>query len=466
MSRRVSVLALLATLLLSGLAPATVAADNPALPLPDTMAAVGDSITQAASTGGTLGADYPNNSWSTGGNSNVNSHLLRLRAGGANPTATNLSVSGAKVVDLQAQMATAAQLNPDYLTVLIGGNDLCTDTVGQMTDATLFGDQFEAALDVLYTGSPATAIYVVSIPDAYQLWSLFKGSFWARFIWSSAQICQSLLANPTSNQQADVERRADVRARNMAYNAEMAQVCATYEGTCLYDGGAAFNTPLVKSDVSGDYFHPSVAGQAKLAAVSWGAGYAWTTTAPNPAPSAAFTFDCTGLTCDFTDASTDTDDGSVVAWEWTFGSTQQSPSHTFASGTHTVGLTVTDDGGAKGTTTRQVTVSEPSAAVLRVADLTGSAATVNRTTWNATVSITVTDTNNAAVPDATVSGTFSPGGAASCVTSAAGKCDVTVSLNAKKVTSTSFSVTGITGPLAYDSSKNVETSVSIGRPPG
>ncbi len=361
MSRRVSVLVLLATLLISGLAPAAVAADNTALPLPDTIAAVGDSITQAASTGGSLGADYPNNSWSTGGNSNVNSHLLRLRAEGANPTATNLSVSGAKVVDLEAQMVLATPLKPDYLTVLIGGNDLCTDTVGQMTDATLFGDQFEAALDVLYAGSPATAIYVVSIPDAHQLWSLFKSSFWARFIWSSAQICQSLLANPTSNQQPDVVRRAEVRARNMAYNAEMAQVCATYEGTCLYDGGAAFNTPLAKSDVSGDYFHPSVAGQAKLSGVSWNAGYSWSVAPPaNVAPSASFTFACTDLTCAFTDGSTD-GDGTVVSRAWNFGdgtgSTATNPSHTYAAGTYTVNLTVTDDDGATGNTSKQVSVS-------------------------------------------------------------------------------------------------------------
>jgi hypothetical protein len=42
------------------------------------MAAVGDSITQAASSGGGLGTDYPQNSWSTGTNGSVNSHYMRL----------------------------------------------------------------------------------------------------------------------------------------------------------------------------------------------------------------------------------------------------------------------------------------------------------------------------------------------------------------------------------------------------
>jgi hypothetical protein len=41
---------------------------------------------------------------------------------------------------------------------------------------------------------------------------------------------------------------------------------------CHFDGNAAFNNPGATSNVSTiDYFHPSIAGQAKLAAVAWNA---------------------------------------------------------------------------------------------------------------------------------------------------------------------------------------------------
>src|SRR5207249_3377554 len=70
--------------------------------------------------------------------------------------------------------------------------------------------------------------------------------------------------------------------------------------------------------------------------------------APNQPPSAAFTFNCTGLGCSFSDQSSDPD-GSVTSWQWTFGdgttgSTAQNPSHTYsAAGSYTVTLTVKDN---------------------------------------------------------------------------------------------------------------------------
>jgi len=81
----------------------------------------------------------------------------------------------------------------------------------------------------------------------------------------------------------------------------------------------------------------------------------------NQPPTASFTYTTSDLTAYFTDTSTDSD-GSIVAWSWDFGdgatSTAQNPSHTYAAdGTYTVGLTVTDDDGAIGSTSQDVTVS-------------------------------------------------------------------------------------------------------------
>jgi lysophospholipase L1-like esterase len=274
---------LLSALLAAALAQPVLAADGP-LPLPDSMVAVGDSISQAASTGGILGADAPQNSWSTGTSSTVNSHYLRLLALGAPISGANhnLSVSGARVAGLNAQMQAAVPLQPDYLTLEIGGNDLCTDTVAEMTSVSTFRSQLQTAMTTLANGSPGTMVFVASIPDAYQLWNLFKNDWWARFIWSTAGICQSLLANPTSTQQSDVNRRLQVRQRNIDFNTQLAEVCALFAARCRFDGNAVFDTQLVKSDAAGDYFHPSISGQAKLSAGTWAVGYSWAVSPPPP----------------------------------------------------------------------------------------------------------------------------------------------------------------------------------------
>src|SRR6185503_5223006 len=115
------------------------------------MAAVGNSITQAASSAGSLGVDAPQNSWSTGTITSVNSHYLRLLAAGATISGQNdnLAVSGARVAGLAGQMQNGVAIQPDSLTVEIGGNDICTDTTAQMTSVADFRSSFEAAMAVI-----------------------------------------------------------------------------------------------------------------------------------------------------------------------------------------------------------------------------------------------------------------------------------------------------------------------------
>ena len=86
-------------------------------------------------------------------------------------------------------------------------------------------------------------------------------------------------------------------------------------------------------------------------------------TGGNNPPNAGFTSSCTGLSCDFTDTSSDSD-GTITSWNWSFGdgqtSTAQNPSNTYsADGTYTVTLTVIDNESAADSFSDTVTVSEP-----------------------------------------------------------------------------------------------------------
>jgi lysophospholipase L1-like esterase len=257
---------------------ATAAADPAKVGYPNSIASTGDSITRAFNTCAFPFVDCPANSWSTGTSSTVNSQYRRILA--QNPLISgknfNDAKTGGKMVDLNGQVTTAVSQGAEYVTILMGANDVCTSSESTMTPVATLRAQLQQALTTLSTGLPNARIFVSSIPDIYRLWSILHTNFSAVLTWQAFRICQSMLANPMSTAQADADRRARVRQRNIDDNAAIADVCAQFIH-CRYDGGAAFSIQFVTSDVSTrDYFHPSVAGQAKAASISWGATFDFT----------------------------------------------------------------------------------------------------------------------------------------------------------------------------------------------
>jgi lysophospholipase L1-like esterase len=194
--------------------------------------------------------------------------------------AFNDAVSGAKMSDLNGQAQTAVTQGAALVIILMGGNDVCTSSEATMTPVATYRAQFETAMQTISSGLPDARIAVVSIPDVYNLWSILHNNSSAQFVWSFAGICQSLLANPTSMAAADVQRRANVRQRNIDDNTALHDGCAEYVH-CRFDNYLAFNTTFTPSDVSTlDYFHPSVAGQALTASLAWANSYDFTDTTP------------------------------------------------------------------------------------------------------------------------------------------------------------------------------------------
>jgi lysophospholipase L1-like esterase len=243
-------------------------------PLPTSMAALGDSITRGFNACGWY-VDCPSRSWSTGSTTSVNSHLARLQRLGP-VTAYNDAKSGAKMSALAGQAGSAAAQGAQYVTILLGANDACTSSESAMTPTANFAAQLDSGLAALKASSVSPYVFIASIPDLKRLWQIGKDSFSARTAWSLFGVCQSMLANPRSTAQADVDRRTRVRQRVQDYNAILAQRCVAYGDHCRYDGGAVFGYPFTLSQVSSwDYFHPNTSGQTALAAVTWPTSYGW-----------------------------------------------------------------------------------------------------------------------------------------------------------------------------------------------
>lgn len=245
-----------------------------AAPLPPdnvrVMAALGDSITQASMTCSSL-LNCPANSWATGSTTSVNSQLLRLRATAApdNAVGYNNAVAGAASGALNTQAAKAVTQGAQYVTIEIGANDACTKTVGAMTPTATFKTNVQNALVTLSKSAAAPQVFIASVPNLLRMYEVNKSSASARLTWALLGICKSMLANPSSTKAVDVQRRAAVQQRVDEYNLALAEACAAYVW-CRYDGGAVANYAFTRADISTrDYFHPSLSGQANLAAITW-----------------------------------------------------------------------------------------------------------------------------------------------------------------------------------------------------
>lgn len=249
----------------------TAAQPTPTTLLPPTsMAGLGDSITRALAAC-CSNDDTSRHSWSTGDRpgDGVISHYERLTRLGRAITGRNHNnaISGARAMHLPGQAAMAVQQNVDYVTILIGANDLCTSSAATMTSEPEFASHVNAALDTLDRGLPKAHIFVASIPDLHQLWTSFAGNAEAREVWSGGT-CRSMLS--ASN--AEEQRQLVVR-RELAFNRILAQACSRYKN-CRWDNNAVHDVKFSASDVSTlDYFHPSLEGQARLAELTWRASW-------------------------------------------------------------------------------------------------------------------------------------------------------------------------------------------------
>jgi lysophospholipase L1-like esterase len=209
--RRSLVNAFLAAGMIVGLLAPVSAAAAPAFP--NSMAALGDSITRAYDVCCSYG-DHPGQSWSTGGvwYDGISSHYERIKGRNSAITghAYNDAVTGAKMAGAQAQASAAAAQHADYVTVLLGANDLCTSSPSTMTSTDTFEAQFRQAMAVLKQELPQARIFVSSIPDIYQLWKVLKSlparppstRSWPRAATSTGPIAAGTAAPPIATSSA------------------------------------------------------------------------------------------------------------------------------------------------------------------------------------------------------------------------------------------------------------------------
>jgi lysophospholipase L1-like esterase len=278
--------------------------------VPANQFSIGDSIGVAEAANGTIGQAHPETVWSTGYNASdsvasLNERLETLlpasyyENSAARNSTLNHAVSGAVMADFasqaQAVISSTSQVPASAagdVVVFLGNNDVCADSLAQMTAPALFEAQYRSGLDTL-AASPATRdarIDVISIPAIYWLWNAKYASGTCRFIWLLGSVCQSLLANAQDDclstatrldpDHIDPQDGSNCRRRKQfhqairdTYNPILQNVLQEY-----IDGGQLpnarftniFDIQFTSAHVNnGDCFHPNVAGHALLADTAW-----------------------------------------------------------------------------------------------------------------------------------------------------------------------------------------------------
>lgn len=116
-----------------------------------------------------------------------------------------------------------------------------------------------------------------------------------------------------------------------------------------------------------------------------------------------------------------------------------------ADGSYSVSAVATDTTGQTGSDSINITVANTPAVTMHVGDLDGSSVPGSRNRWSAVVTVTVHDSSELPVENATVNGSWGNGtnGSGSCTTDSSGQCQVTKNNLKGNVSSVTFTVTGV-----------------------
>lgn len=246
------------------------------------LAAVGDSYSQAFNvTASYRYKDHPQSSWVVGTDpqDGVTSLLEHFRALGGSPVVNDAATSGKKMSDAQRQaeevVAAAANLKSGqtvYVTFELGTNDLCDYP---QTSLATFTSELDTAIGTLEVGlPPGSRLLMLAVPDFRHFYDVAQADPTARaaLAGSTANNCPPFLGTNGKTSMADAE------AILADYDAALQSACANLNAAtgsganllCTWNEGLLSEGDFTIGDLSTvDHFHPSLSGQAKMAATAW-----------------------------------------------------------------------------------------------------------------------------------------------------------------------------------------------------
>ena len=221
------------------------------------IAALGDSITSGCNA--ELLGDNLRYSWSTGNadSGGLRSHLHRLRTAFTqlNVTAINVAVAGSQAAALAEQVDLILSYQPDYVTLLMGANDLPKWMLGEYgVLLERYAADMGAAIKRLVAANGRVMVQLVAIPN-------------------QARVLQILQRSPIQSGSFFQHINRGYQERRSRMNAALEHIANTTPGNVRFAGNVAFVQFSEEHLSPIDRYHPSIAGQALLADASWQMGF-------------------------------------------------------------------------------------------------------------------------------------------------------------------------------------------------
>lgn len=229
-------------------------------------------------------------SWASGDNPNdiVVSHYERLKEYIPDLEKVELAHSGDTTVDLKKQVEDLFRetekrgIEPIYVVYLIGANDLCAANTKGVTSTEDFRKSVEESLSGILGKTENTKIFVSSIPNIFSLQTHGNEMVYGyvlnpytevtcRQIWEHLiPVCKTATKN-SDDAQFDL-MKMQLERYNEILDETVSNLGEEYKERIIFSP-AAYNTEILRYDLSFDCFHPSEFGQAHLAEETWRDGF-------------------------------------------------------------------------------------------------------------------------------------------------------------------------------------------------
>ncbi|MDB5038040.1 MAG: plb1 [Bacteriovoracaceae bacterium] len=287
------------------------------VPLPSAMAVLGDSISEGLMSefsierapgllqvismirlvSGLTGIDRINvfrkeyakseHSWSTGTDDSdiVFSHLERLQTARPDIKGFNFAISGTETKNLMGQIDKFLEVEDsqniliDYVTLLIGANDLWGTQLEEIVSPLVYAGHIESALRRLLEKNPNRMILIVGLPHVHDLFEK-SSELVALDILGHAIKCQDMRTNIYGDAIIFKPKDPNYQATKLIvalYQKGLEEVAARLRSDypkahvkAIHD----YDIPgVINKTLSADCFHPSLWGQAMLAEGTWRHGF-------------------------------------------------------------------------------------------------------------------------------------------------------------------------------------------------